>query len=114
VIAVEAAIGVNAYLASMNPRIYGGVGLALFPILMQPTTTEAWLAVGALETVPIYNLTIDPDEKSPSQIFKANFVAWHVAAGLLATTGYLTKDKKVSLSYMPERGGGKVVFAYRY
>jgi hypothetical protein len=114
VLAVEGAIAVNAYLASMNPQIYGAVGLAIFPIMIQPSTTEAWLAVGALETVPLYNLTIDPDKKSNSQIFKANEIAWHAAVGLLATTGYLTKDKKMSLSYVPQPHGGKLVLSLHF
>lgn len=116
VVAVEGAIAVNAYLASMNPKVYAGVAGVIYPIMIQPSTQDAWLVVGALETVPVYNLTIDPDKKSPSQIFKANEIAWHAAVGLLLTTGYVTKitKEKMSLGYMPEPHGGKLILSLRF
>jgi hypothetical protein len=118
---LEGVIGINAYLASLNPKVYGVAGALLFPLAggsSKSSETARWVGLAAVEALALYNISIDEDKMSKSEIFRANIIGWHAAAGIMAVTGYFAgdfnKDKKMSLNYMPETHGGRLILSYRF
>ena len=117
----EGLLGVNAWMASESPHIYGGVGALLFPLVAggegNPTNAQIWTGIIGGESIAIYNLTINENKKSKSHIFKNNMIACHLFAGALGITGYLSgdADSDESLSVRPmQHGGTQLVYNYRF
>src|SRR6266849_6561533 len=61
----------------------------------QHSMTSRIIEIGAFETLSLYNLSVDKDKKSEREIFRANVIGWHAAAGIgwaaerfLGTSGY--------------------------
>ncbi len=117
---MEGMLGVNAWLASENPHAYGAVGALLFPVAAgegSKSETETWVGIIGAESIAVYNLSIDEDEKSKNEIFKSNMIAWHLFAGVLITTKYIIGDNdgSKSLSINPTRNGGvQLVYNYKF
>lgn len=117
----EAVIGVNAYLASIAPHPYGTISALAFPLAAingRSSETARWVMLGSAEAIALYNIRIDENKKSRSDIFKSNVIAWHAFLGISLTTAYFTGDlkdnKRASLAYIPEAGGGRLLFSYRF
>jgi hypothetical protein len=118
----EAMIAVNAGLASLSPKAYGIAGVILFPIATAngPTTsnTTRWVGFGAVESLAVYNITINENKKSKGEIFLENIIAWHLVAGIVGLTDILTGDQKkdttVSLDYVPTKNGGGLLLSKRF
>lgn len=115
-VALEALIGVNAWMASEEPQAYGALGAIFFPIAgceyaRGKSCTTNLIAV---ESLAVYNLSIDPDKKSKSEIFKDNMLAWHLVMLTIGTTFYLDekKSKKINLTPLPD--GGSLSFHYDF
>ena len=122
---VEGLIGANAYLASKNPRGWGGFQAALVPVLTivsagdpKAGPAEPWLILIGGGALAAYNLKVDTDKTSESKIFKTNFLGLNalVGAGLAINllTGKSGENKKMSLAYAPGPRGGNLVFSYRF
>lgn len=123
VLIVEGAVGLNAYLASLNPRVYGVAGALLFPIAAansdsKSSDTTRWAGLASVEALALYNIGLDEDRMSDSEIFLNNFIGWHAAAGIMAITGYFAgdfnRDRKVALNYVAEPHGGRFILSYRF
>ncbi len=116
---LEGMLGINAWLASENPHAYGAVGALLFPLAAggegSQNETEVWVGLIGAESIAFYNLSIDEEEKTKSEIFKNNMIAWHLFAGVLLTTKYIIgdNDSNESLSIKPNTYGG-LQFVYNY
>ena len=118
---VEGIVGLNAYLASRDPRAYGIAGALLFPIAAaggKASETTRWVGVASIEALALYNINLDKNKMSSGEIFRNNFIGWHAVAGIMAITGYfagdLDRDKKVALNYLAEPRGGRFMLSYRY
>lgn len=118
---VEGMLGINAWMASENPRAYGVVGALLFPLAAggqgDLTATEQWVGLIGAESIAVYNLSIDDEKTSKSEIFKNNMIAWHLFAGALGITSYLVgdTDSNESLSLKPTAyGGAQLVYNYKF
>lgn len=114
---IEGLFIANSWLASEDPNTYGGIAALLFPLAAgegEGSTTTKWVGFLSAETIALYNLDIDEDKKSKSEIFKENLIAWHVFAALVGFTGFIMGDfdSDVSLSMAPI-GGDKFVFLYK-
>jgi hypothetical protein len=123
VLILEGVVGLNAYLASLNPRVYGVAGALLFPVAAansegKSSDTTRWVGLASVEALAIYNIGLDEDKISDSEIFRNNFIGWHAAAGIMAVTGYFAgdfnRDKKVALNYIAEPHGGRLMLSYRF
>ncbi|WP_157726666.1 hypothetical protein [Thalassotalea crassostreae] len=113
IIGVEALFAVNSWMASEDPHTYGGAAALLFPIA---GCNELYCSnLIAAESLALYNLSIDDDKTSKSEIFKNNMIAWHIFAGVVGLSEYLIEDKDIKLSFQPiSTGGGKIVFDYKF
>ena len=123
VVLIESLFGVNAYLASLDPRAYGVAGAVLFPIgaingESSLSNATLWVGLASAEALALYNIGLDEDEMSDSEIFKNNFIGWHVVTGIIAVTGYFSGDfnrnKKIALNYLAEPRGGRFMLSYRF
>lgn len=122
IIVTEGLIGLNAYMASLSPHVYGFVGVVLFPLGMvggtEPSDSQMkarWVFLASVEALSIHNMQVDKNNTSKSEIIRSNFIGWHAAAGLAAATGYfIDKNKRFALNYMPEPQGGKLMVSYRF
>jgi len=121
----EGLIGANAYLASKNPRGWGGFQAALVPVLTivsagdpKAGPAEPWLILIGGGALAAYNLTVDTSKTSESQILKTNFVALNALVGVGLAFKYFTgksdENKRASFAYVPGPGGGNLVFSYRF
>jgi hypothetical protein len=108
----EALFAVNAWMASEDPNAYGAIGALVFPIA--GCNVKYCLDLAAFETVAIYNLSIDPDEMSKSEIFKNNIIAWHLAAGFTMLSAHIFEDKGYKLNFIPTFDGGGIQFKYNF
>ncbi len=116
---VEGIIGVNAWMASEDPHTYGALSALLFPLAgsSQDSPTQHWVKLAAVESVALYNLSIDEDKKSKSEIFKGNVIAWHLVAGIVGLSGYLVGDGSAqeSLKFTPvSNRGPQLVYSYKF
>lgn len=116
----EGLVLANAWLASENPHIYGGALAILSPLGAaegNASTTTKWVGFLSAESIAVYNLNIDENKKSKSDIFKDNFIAWHLFAATIGISGYLMGDfkSKESLSLRPDfNGGATLVYNRRF
>ena len=81
------------------------------------STTTDWVALIAAESIAIYNLSIDADEKSQGEIFKSNMIAWNLFLGSIFISEHLTKDMSddKSISLLPTKDmGAQLVFNYKF
>jgi hypothetical protein len=116
-VVLEALIGANSWMASEEPQVYGALGAILFPMVgceyaRGKSCTTNLIAV---ESLAIYNLSINPDKKSKNEIFKDNMIGWHLVMLTMGTTLYLDekKSKKINLVPLPD-GGGSLSFHYNF
>ena len=115
----EALIGVNAWMASESPSVYGGAAALLFPLAGGSENTGKityWSGLVAAESLAVYNLSLNEDEYTKSEIFKNNMIAWHVFAGVVVAAG-LVENKffnKDTVTFIPDRNGGHIAFSYKY
>ena len=89
---VEAILGVNAWMASEAPNGYGTISALAFPLAGKSEETSDfvyWTGLAAIESVAIYNINLDSDEYSKSEIFRNNMKAWHAAAGVILAISYI-------------------------
>ncbi len=80
--------------------------------------TSMFIQIGAFETLALYNLSVDKDKKSEREIFRANVIGWNAAAGItwagqrfFGRSGY---SKNLSLMYVPEASGGRLLLSYKF
>lgn len=117
---LEGMFAANAWLASENPNAYGAVTALLFPLAAgegSSSNTTKWVGFVGAESIALYNLNIDEDKESKSEIFKNNMLAWHLFAGAVGLTGYIMGDycSKKSLSLIPTpAGGAQLVYNYKF
>ncbi len=117
---VEGMLGVNAWLASEDPQAYGLIGALLFPFAAgegNNSDVEKWVGLIGAESIALYNLSIDKDKKTKSEIFKENVIAWHLFAGILLATNYLVGDEKTNETISVEPvayGGAQLVYNYKF
>ncbi len=116
----EGMIAVNAWMASKNPKLYGGAAVLLFPVGAAESKNETtfWVSLAAAEALAIYNISLDEDKYSESEIFKKNMIGWHLFAGAVGLTTWLTNDEnkkeKVSLGFVPAPKGGVFRVTFRF
>ena len=116
----EGAMALNAKMAASNPHVYGYAGLLLFPLGSDNRMSEAsfWALMVGAESLAIYNIRIDEEKMTKNEIFRANMIGWHALMLVGGITGYFagdfSKDKKVSLNYLPEPQGGKLLLSFRF
>ena len=110
----------NAWLASKDPHVYGGVLALLAPLAAfegNSSETTQWVGLIAAESIAAYNIGIDKNKESKSDIFKKNLIAWHVFAATVGITGYIMGDfdSEQSLSLKPNfNGGANLVYSKRF
>jgi hypothetical protein len=116
----EGIIAVNAWMASKNPQVYGGLAVLLFPVAAAETKNETtfWVSLAAAESLAIYNIGLDEDKYSEGAIFKKNMIGWHLFAGVVGLTAWLSEDdkkeEKVSMAFLPTSNGGELRLGYRF
>lgn len=63
-VAFEALIGVNAWMASESPNVYGGAAALLFPLAGGSENVGKityWSGLAAAESLAVYNLSLNED-----------------------------------------------------
>ena len=120
----EGIIGLNSYLASLDPDVYGTAGLILFPLgaVNGPSGNNSraafWTVLGLAESLALYNILLDEDRMSKEDIFKANVIGWHIIIGTGALTqlifGGEETEKSVSLNLIPIKNGGRMTLVYNF
>jgi hypothetical protein len=117
----EGVFVISAWMASKNPQAYGGLlalGAPFGGHSGEQNETTMWLTLAAVEAMAIYNISLDKDEYSESEIFKKNMIGWHIVLGVVGLTAWLSddgeKEDKVSMSFAPLHGGGQFRLAYRF
>ena len=124
IVAVEAMLGINAWMASESPKVYGGFSALLFPFAgagagagdASRGKITYWSGVLAAESISIYNLSLDEDKESKSDIFKNNMIAWHIFLGVVSTA-FIVENKyfnQENISFIPAKGGGQIAFNYKF
>jgi hypothetical protein len=109
---MEGFLVTNAWMASEDPSGYGG-----FLALVAPISGCEFYCSGliAAESIAIYNMSIDENKNSKSEIFKNNMIAWHVFAAVGGVASYFIDDEDIKLSFKPSmNSGGNLVFNYRF
>jgi len=121
ILLAEGSFLANAWLASEDPHAYGVVLALLAPLAAagegNSSETTKWVGLIAAESIAIYNIGIDTNKKSKSDIFKKNFIAWHLFAATIGVTGYIMGDfdSEQSLSLKPNfNGGANLVYSKRF
>ena len=117
----EGVFAVNSYMASRSPHGYGAIGLLLFPMAgggSRGSEATKWAALASAEALAIYNLSINENKTSRSEIFKNNMVGWHAFVLVVGTTAYIAGDFKrspsYSLSLSPTQGAPMLVFSRNF
>jgi len=122
VLMVEGGIALNAYLASLDPDIYGGLAVALSPAAPfmcegceKPEAIVGGIALGGLGA---YNLSLDENRLSSGDIFKRNVVAWHAVGAAIGLTVLANRHRGEkaagTLRVSPLPGGIQVRYDYRF
>ena len=115
---VESLIGINAWMASESPDVYGGVSALLFPLAGGENVGEFtyWSSLTTAESIAIYNIALDEDHYSKREIFKNNLLAWHLFAGVLLVNGYVDSKwfTEETVAFIPESGGGRIAFNFSF
>jgi len=110
----------NAWLASEYPHAYGGALALLAPLAAfdgNSSKTAIWVGLIAAESIAVYNIGIDTNKESKSDIFKKNLIAWHLFTATVGVTGYIMGDfdSEQSLSLKPNiNGGAHLVYSKRF
>ena len=111
IVAVEAMFGINAWMASESPKVYGGFSALLFPFAGAGAGEASrgkitYLSgVLAAESISIYNLSLDEDKESKSDIFNNNMIAWHIFLGVISTA-FIVENKyfnQENISFIPAK-----------
>ncbi|SHO54730.1 hypothetical protein [Vibrio quintilis] len=93
-------------LAAKDPEATGWGLIAISPLMtdaMNVTTgTVGFVSVAAIGA---YNLSIDEDEKSESDIFTENMIAWNAAFVTMGVTEYLFPGFTGNLAVYPDLSG---------
>ncbi len=118
---IEGLFAVNAGLATLSPRVYGGVGLVLLPLGLTGKSA-AMDATGAslFASLCIYNLVVPASQDlSDSEVFVHNMIGWHVfALGLGVASLFANHDKnekpQQALSFGVNVGPGSTLLVARY
>ena len=126
-IATEGLFWLSAYMASLNPKVYGvvyavsapyGAAMSCANANVNTICTTFWVSMASLEALALYNIRLDENKMSKSEIIRANFIGLNAALVIVGLTGFLTgdfdKDKKIALNYMPEPQGGRLILSYRF
>lgn len=119
---LESLFAVNAWMASKNPQVYGGIALLLFPVTMYETKNKTinWVRLAAAESLNLYNISLSKEKNTRNEIFKKNMIGWHLLTGALIITDLLNKDenevkdKKVSVAFVPNRHAANFRLSYRF
>ncbi|MFO6418610.1 hypothetical protein ACLBKS_00230 [Hylemonella sp. W303a] len=110
----EVLIGVHAYFASLNPHVFGGVSALLSPLGMTGSTRDSYLTLAAMESMAIYNMTIDPEKKSKGEIFKENMIGYNLAFAAVFSVSYLLRvspsEKESFVAFAPAGDGWKLLY----
>ena len=118
VLLVEGLLISNAWMASEKPKEYGGFMMLFSPIAgSSGDKFSDYVGLVGAEAIGLYNLTIDKDKKTKSDIFKENLIGWHIVIGVGALTDYFTDDKKEDskVYILPiKKGGVKISYNYRF
>ena len=108
----EGMLGTNAYMASKNPHVYGGVMALLSPLAMMSTEPSSLALLASTEAMSFHNLKIDEKTTSEREIFRDNMKAWHGAMLITVATGYLfnqdsplNKKDESSIEILPYNNG---------
>ncbi len=87
-------------IAVLDPEIVGGAMIPLSPLAAAPgpeggAVPASYAAMGSIIGLGIFNLTV-PHQKdySDKQVFAANLIGWHVAAGVILLTEHFFPGKK--------------------
>ena len=115
----EGLIALNAWMASEAPAVYGGLGVLLFPFAGgEHSSSELtyWTGLVAAESLAIYNISIDGDGKSKSEIFKDNMVGWHLFVLAVGVSSYIDSklDKNENIIIEPEKDGMTLTYEYAF
>jgi len=120
----EGIIGLNSYLASLDPDVYGTAGLILFPLgaVNGPSTNSSraafWTVLGIAESLALYNILLDEDRMTKEDIFKANVIGWHIIIGTGALTQFIfggeETENGISLNLIPIKNGGRMTLMYNF
>ena len=117
----EGAILFNAYLASTDPKGYGGLLALLTPVASLSATTPAvrWTGLVAGESLAAYNIwVLNKNIDSEIDIFRRNIIGWHIFGALILTADYFFPEKKynskLSYSIIPMGNGGFAQITYLF
>jgi hypothetical protein len=118
---LETMLGINAWMASEDPHLYGGVSALLAPMFVGGEGTNKgvslWVTLACVESIAFYNLNINVNETSKQEIIRGNMLAWHLLLGSLLLTDYVidSPKSKTSVNLIPvSHGGSQLVFSYRF
>jgi len=118
----EGVILVGAYMTSQNPKFWGVFEAVSAPVFAGFATgdvdTTYWVTVASMEALALYNIRLDKNKMSKSEIIRANFIGWNAVMVITGLTGFITgdfdKDKKITLNYIPEPQGSRLILSYRF
>lgn len=96
----------NAFMASGDPKVYGVLGAALFPLaadISGDKKISGTLELLAAESLAFYNiLELSGDQYDEDGVFEKNMLAWHLfaASSLLASTLIDQLDNQPQLNFL--------------
>ena len=95
-IGVEGLFWLNAYMASLNPKVYGvvyAVGASSVATMVYTNAnvneicTTCWVTMASVGALALYNIRLDENKMSKSEIIRANFIGWNAALVISGLTG---------------------------
>ena len=116
----EGVFVVASAVASRKPRAFGVVGALVFPAAALGSetskTTNTVTLIGA-EALAFYNISVDTNDRTRTEIFQKNMIGWHVLALAVGVTGYIMGDygSNKSVAVVPvENHGAKIMYSYNF
>ncbi len=114
---IEGSTLLLSWAASAEPDITGGILVLTAPISVGMSSSGKMGAditnLVAIESLAIYNLTLDRNKKSKSDIFIENMIGWHIVYATFAISEYIFDDPNESLSIRSISSEG-IEVAYNY
>lgn len=106
--------------ASRKPHQFGAIAALIFPAAAlgseTSNTTNMVTLIGA-ETLALYNLTVDTNDRTRTEIFQKNMIGWHALALAVGVTGYIMGDfgSNKSVAVVPAKdNGAKIMYSYNF
>src|SRR5690242_3392981 len=96
VLLTEGVLVVNAGMASMSPKAYGGIAILVTPLAFADSyhqnAADAWVGGVGMVSIGAYDINHYPDQNySRKKVFEDNLVAWNVFALTMVSVDYFSR-----------------------